>query len=71
MSSSRRSWPSCRRSYLVQLTRTGEKLAQRVDEVVHDFEKNVMVRVTAAQLAGFRAVMTAIGEVTGVELREE
>lgn len=62
--------PDDRRSFLIGLTREGERLAKLVRKFCEEFEQGVLKRVNKSQFAGFRAVMEAIADVTGVEVRE-
>ena len=61
--------PEDRRSFLVRLTSTGEREADVVNRVVRDFERRVLTRCAARDLAGFERVMAAIAEETQVRVR--
>lgn len=65
----RRRNPDDGRSFLISLTTAGQGLAASVTEVVARFEARVLSRVDVRDLAGFRAVMQAIGAVSKVEVR--
>lgn len=60
-----------RRSFRVETTEAGADVAGRANRVVGEFEDAVRARITDEDLAGFQAVMQAIGEVTHVVLRPE
>lgn len=62
--------PDDRRSFVITLTREGQRLADRVQTHVEELEDAIGDRVTEGQLEGFRSVMAAIEEVTQVKLRE-
>jgi len=62
---------SDRRSFLVDLTPDGRSLADRLRDLIEAFEKRVMQEVDSQALAGFQAVMQAIGEVTRVTIRPD
>jgi MarR family transcriptional regulator, organic hydroperoxide resistance regulator len=59
-----------RRSFTVELSSDGRKLAGRIQRMVAEFEQSIEERITDRQMAGFRAVMEAIAEVTDVNVRE-
>lgn len=61
--------PDDRRSFLVDITAKGRKLAGEVQAHVEALEKAIAKRVSPEQEAGFRAVMEAIQDVTQVTLR--
>lgn len=52
-----------RRSFLVLLTPAGRRAADAVHAAVTDLEQSALGSVTAAQIAGFRAVTRALTEV--------
>jgi MarR family transcriptional regulator, organic hydroperoxide resistance regulator len=52
-----------RRSFLVLLTPAGRRTAAAVHAAVTDLERSALSSVTAAQIAGFRAVTRALTEV--------
>jgi DNA-binding MarR family transcriptional regulator len=64
----RRVNPEDRRSFLVELTAEGKRLAERVQVFVDQFEAAVARRVSAEEEKGFRAVMAAVGDITNVKL---
>ena len=51
-----------RRSFRLVLTASGSAVAARVIAVVADLEERALGRLSASQLAGFHAVMTALRE---------
>ena len=57
------------RSFLIALTDHGSSVADRLDASLVAFEAEIRQRVTPEEVAGFEAVMAAIGDVTKVELR--
>ena len=61
--------PGDRRSFRVSLTREGRRVGDRLQAVLEEFETAVRARVTRTERAGFDAVLGAIGEITGVEVR--
>lgn len=61
--------PADRRSFLVELSSGGRKLAREVSEMVNELERQIDRRVAPGDKRGFDAVMGAIAEVTGVEVR--
>ena len=63
--------PSDRRSFTIELTPDGRKLAARIQKMLEAFEEQVKDRITERHSAGFRAVMAAIADVTDVNLREK
>ncbi len=62
---------SDRRSFTIELTSDGRKLAGKLQKILEAFEKRVQERITGREIAGFRAVMEAIAQVTDVNLREK
>lgn len=63
--------PQDRRSFLVHLTEPGRKFAETVQVPVANLEAAIEDLVTQEDLRGFRNVMDAIAEATGVEVRPE
>ena len=59
-----------RRSFRVAVTPAGRRTARSVTRIVQEFETSVLDRVTEAELAGFRAVLAAVHDVTQVTLRQ-
>ena len=59
-----------RRSFTVELTSDGRKLAGGIQKMVAAFEQSLKERITDRQMEGFRAVMEAIADVTDVNVRE-
>jgi len=64
----RRMNPDDRRSFLVDLTKEGEEMAERVQVFVTRFEKAMARRVSEADEKGFQAVIAAVAAVTNVTL---
>ncbi len=62
--------PDDRRSFTLELTPEGRKLAGKLQKLLEAFEKSVKERINDKQLAGFRVVMEAIADVTHVNVRE-
>jgi len=62
--------PEDRRSFTLELTPDGRKLAGRLQKLLEAFEQSVKDRTNDRQMAGFRAVMEAIADVTHVKVRE-
>jgi DNA-binding MarR family transcriptional regulator len=56
--------PADRRSFLVSLTLRGQGVAQEVAAAVRELEHQVLGGVTAANLAGFHALIDALTEVS-------
>lgn len=63
--------PSDRRSFTVELTSEGRKLAGKLQKMLEAFEQRIRDGVNDRQMAGFRAVMEAIALVTNVNLRQK
>ena len=61
---------SDRRSFTIELTPDGRKLAGKLRKVLEAFEQEVKDQVNDKQMAGFRSVMQAIADVTNVKVRE-
>ena len=55
--------PGDRRSFRLPLTETGQAVATRVLAAVADLERGALARVSATQLAGYHAVISALQEV--------
>jgi MarR family transcriptional regulator, organic hydroperoxide resistance regulator len=55
--------PSDRRSFRLPLTEAGQAVAARVLAAVADLEREAMAGLSATQIAGFHAVLTALQEV--------
>jgi DNA-binding MarR family transcriptional regulator len=62
--------PGDRRSFLVQISPGGRELADRLNECIQTLEAEIRKRLKPRDLEGFRAVMSAMEEVTQVRLRE-
>ena len=54
--------PSDRRSFRLPLTEAGQAVARRVLAAVADLEREAMAGLSATQIAGFHAVLTALQE---------
>jgi DNA-binding MarR family transcriptional regulator len=54
--------PSDRRSFRLPLTQAGQAAAARVLAAVADLEREAMTCLSATQIAGFHAVLTALQE---------
>lgn len=59
-----------RRSFTIELTPDGRKLAGKLRKVLEALEQDVKDQVNDKQMAGFRSVMQAIADVTNVKVRE-
>lgn len=66
----RTSNPHDRRSYLVKLTRSGRRLAERIQGIVEELEAELSHNLDRHQLQGFQAVISAIQDVTQITLRD-
>jgi len=62
--------PDDRRSFTVELTPAGRKVAGKLQKLLEAFEQSLKERINDKQMAGFRAVMEAIAGVTHVTVRE-
>ena len=51
---------SDRRSFRLPLTEAGQQVAERVRAAVADLERDALARLSATQIAGFRAVVAAL-----------
>lgn len=60
-----------RRSILIAVTPEGRRIGRAARAVVEEFETKILHNLSESDLDGFRRVMTAIAEVTEVELRRE
>lgn len=58
-----------RRSLLVELTRRGKPLADRINTLVDRFERRALAAIPRRDLAGFEAVMRTVADITRVEVR--
>ena len=54
--------PADRRSFRLPLTEAGQTVAARVLAVVADLERSALARLSATQIAGYHAVITALQE---------
>ncbi len=62
--------PNDRRSFTIELTPEGRRLAGKLQKILEVFEEQLKDRLTERQVSGFRAVMEAIADVTEVKVRE-
>lgn len=62
--------PDDRRSVLVNVHEDGADLADALNRVLVALEAEIRAHLTDQEMAGFRAVMAAVEEVTRVQLRE-
>ena len=60
--------PDDRRSYLLELTAEGGRVAEVVQGCVDALEASIARRISAKDEDGFKAVMSAIGEATAVTI---
>ncbi len=60
-----------RRSFLVRVTPEGDTVATRLRERLEDLEEEIVERVGEEGMAGFEAVMAALGDITKVDLRAD
>jgi DNA-binding MarR family transcriptional regulator len=60
----RRDNPADRRSLLIDITAAGERVAASLRKQIEALEEDVLGRVSQRDLAGFRAVLDALGAVT-------
>ncbi len=67
---SRVSNPKDRRSFLVDLTDTGEEWALECREVSTEFENEILKNTTKAQREGFYAVLKSIEDTSQIQVRE-
>ena len=54
--------PADRRSFRLPLTEAGQAAAAQVRTAIADLERDALARLSPAQLAGYHAVITALGE---------
>jgi DNA-binding MarR family transcriptional regulator len=66
----RRDNPDDRRSFLVELTAAGEKVAAALRQEIESLEEEVLRRLPHRDLAGFRAVLAALETITGARQTE-
>jgi DNA-binding MarR family transcriptional regulator len=64
----RRANPDDRRSFLVEITAEGDRIAAALRNEIEALESEVLRRVGSSDLAGFRAVLDTLGAVTDVDL---
>lgn len=62
----RRTDPDDRRSFLVEVTKEGNRLGRAARRVVEDFEQEILDKVSERDVKGFRTVLEALAEVAGV-----
>ena len=58
--------PDDRRSFVIELSPRGRRLADRIQRYVDELETRIGGRVSAREIKGFRSVMSAIEEATRV-----
>jgi DNA-binding MarR family transcriptional regulator len=63
--------PSNRRSFIVSLTEDGEKMGRRMTQLALSLDEQIVSRLQPSDLEGFRNVMQAIEEVTGMTVRPQ
>lgn len=63
--------PADRRSFLVEVSDEGRRTAEAVRATILDLEARIRRRVGAGHLEGFRRVMEAIEETTGITVRNK
>ena len=61
--------PEDRRSFIITLTPKGKKLASRINATVRELEDRIAKHVNEREIAGFQAVMAAIGKATQIQVR--
>lgn len=61
--------PNDRRSFVIHVTEKGREVAARLQVIVDELEQAIEGRVKPADIEGFRAVMAAVGAVSGVDVR--
>jgi DNA-binding MarR family transcriptional regulator len=59
-----------RRSFLIHITEKGRELAERLNRHLETLEDEIRKRISPRDEKGFRAVMSAVEEITRVQLRE-
>jgi DNA-binding MarR family transcriptional regulator len=59
-----------RRSFLIHITDKGRELAERLNRHLETLEEEIRKRISPRDEKGFRAVMSAVEEITRVQLRE-
>lgn len=62
--------PTDRRSFLVATTETGERIEDDAQKRVYDLEEGILELVTEDDMRGFRKVIEAVEDVTGVNVRQ-
>ena len=61
--------PDDRRSFLIHITDRGRRLATELNHHLTELENRIRKQTSAGDARGFQAVMDAVQEITGVELR--
>lgn len=59
-----------RRSFLIHISKDGQRLTERLNRALETLEGDIRRRVSVGQVKGFHAVMGAVGDITQVRLRE-
>jgi len=65
----RKANPEDRRSFVINLTRKGKTVGQKLRDLVETFEEQVLRELTRSQINGFLKVMEAVDKVTEVNVR--
>ena len=60
-----------RRSFLVRVTPDGGEVARALRELLERLEADIVARVGEAHMEGFAAVLDALGDITGIQIRAE
>jgi DNA-binding MarR family transcriptional regulator len=63
--------PEDRRSFLVTVTPEGKRKGAALRQITEALERRIASRITPADLRGFDRVMSAIADVTGVQVRPD
>ncbi len=62
--------PNDRRSFLVATTETGDRIETDAQKRVYDLEEDILKLVTEEDMRGFRKVINAVADVTGITVRQ-
>jgi DNA-binding MarR family transcriptional regulator len=60
-----------RRSFQINTTPSGNRIAKKSFRLVADFDQMIMSQISKSELLGFRKVMSAINDLTEIELRKK
>ncbi len=66
----RKAQPGDRRTFQIACTRKGIKMGKDARRRVEQFEEEVLQRVPKRDIEGFKRVLQAVTDVTGIELRK-